>query len=135
MDKIFKIKSICDSYGGTMVSVAPGNIITIFYVTNSWVITVNLFRNFLIFACKFNGLRLYVPADTVFTEPCIDIHGHSLAVTAEYSCKPLLKRHYRTVKNTIRGGYCISSDNWVCIITPDRIVVPFRFILPRKIII
>ena len=100
--KGLKVKGISNPNGWIpMVSVAPGNIISVLYETNPGIITVIPFGHLRMRPLEADGLVGNLPLDAVLTEPWENIHTDGLTVTPEHSRKTIPEGNHCAVKNTV----------------------------------
>ena len=125
-----KIISVCDTDGGAVIAVAPGNVIPILDPCYPGIIAVLPLGHFRIVPCEGDGLMVDLPVDGVLAETCKDIHAHRQAVTAEHSRIAVLKRHHRAVENAVGDGNVMPADNRVLRIAPDGAVTVLGPLLP-----
>lgn len=84
-----------------MIAVTPSNPISVFNPCNTRVIFIFGFDHFRVTGFKLNRFMTNIPMNTIFTEPCEDIHLYSFVVTTEYAGEPIFERYDSTIENTI----------------------------------
>ena len=118
--------------GGAVIPVAPGYVILPVHKAHPGVVPVLPDRHIRI-TLKMDRLVLNLPMDAVLAEAGEDIHTHGPAVTAEHTCESVLKRHDRTVKNTVGIFCCVASDDGVAGIAPYGHMAVRRLRLPGEV--
>ena len=113
-----EIERIGHTDSRTVIAVAPGNIIAVLDKAHARVVAIHPCTDFLIIALELQRFFLDVPVYGIFTEPYVQPHATVSIVAAEYSCKPVAERYYRTVENTVGSGKQITRNNGVCHTAP-----------------
>lgn len=109
--KLLEIECIADTDSRSVITVAPGNPVAVFYPGDTWVILVFRFYHIGVSGLEFDWFVIDVPVDTVFTESRKDIHLYGFVVTTEYSGETVAERYNGTVEYTVGTRYLITSDN------------------------
>ena len=117
----------------SMIAVTPCDIISVLQEADPRIITVFPVKDLLIRSLEMDRLILDLPVNAVPASSCKNIHTDRSAVTTEYPCKAILKRNYRTVKNTVGNLISVSSDNRIFAVAPYRHGISFRLVLPWNI--
>ena len=91
----------CDSDSGTMVSVAPGDVVFVLYLDDSWVISVDPLSDFFVGAIELDGFLIDVPLDTVIRKSRMQGHSPVFVVAAEHSREPFPERNHRRVEDAV----------------------------------
>ena len=117
-------------------TVAPGDVVTVLNPANARVIAIFLAG----YARVAAGSRLEVdrlvvdlPVDAVIGEACEDVHLNRAVVAAENASELALKRDNCGVEDAVGSGDEITRNDRVVVITPNRLIVALRLILPRDV--
>src|SRR5574344_1678516 len=102
LEEFLEIECISDAYCRTIISIAPGNPISILYPCYTRVVLVFRLNHISISAFKNDRVMFYLPIYPVFTESGKDIHLNCFIIAAENTCKTFLEFNYSTIKDTIR---------------------------------
>jgi hypothetical protein len=131
--EFLEIKGISNSNGWTVVSIAPGYIVTILKPDNARVITILEFPNLRIFAQPIDRSIINLPVNPIITESPVYIHFALFVITTKNTGKSSLKWNYGTVENAIRGGNMVTRNNGIGTITPHDIRTALGAFLPWNI--
>lgn len=99
--KFLKIEGVPNTNRGAMVTVAPGNVETIFQPGHARVITIIGKGAFGILANPPDRLMVNLPMDSVLAEATVNVHMATLVIAAENASERAVERHNRAVENAI----------------------------------
>ena len=99
--KAFEVEGVSDTDSGTMIAIAPGNPVAVFYPSNAWVVLILRFYHLSIACLEHDRFVIDVPVDAVLAESGKDIHLHGLVVATENACETIFKGYYGTVENAV----------------------------------
>ena len=131
--KGIKVVGISNSYGGTVVAVAPGYIISIFQPANSRVIAVLKCSDLSILTVKLDALRLNFPIEAILASAGMDLHIPCGVVATEDSRESPFKRHHRTVEYAVRIGNSFPGNDRILCGSPEDVLVVFRTVFPGNV--
>jgi len=115
-----------------MIAIAPSDVITVFKSNDSWVIAILKSRNFWVVANPFNGVRIDLPIDSIFTEACMQVHDAPFVVNAENSRVTFIERNDGAVENAICPWDSVSGNDRVFAVTPNYIATIPWSLFPRE---
>jgi len=131
--KSFKIKGISNANRWTVISVAPGYVISVLKPDNPRVIPVLELTDFRIVRLPGNGIVINIPVEPITAETTVQVHLPPLIVTAKNTCKTILEGNDCRIKNAVGGWDPIARDDWIGSVTPDNILASGRTLLPWKV--
>ena len=99
--EFLEIESVADPDGGTMETIAPQYVITVLDPAYARVILVTAISTLWICIDPLDDVVIQLPIDPILAETAMHIHVARLVITAEYARECSIKRHNRTVENTV----------------------------------
>jgi hypothetical protein len=131
--EFFEVKGVSKADCGTVVTVTPDNVISVFDPYNTGVVCVNEFAYIGIVTDHFDGFGIDVPVDTVFGEACMDTHVTAGVIATENACKAILERNNCGVEDTVGIGEKISGNYGILRITPANFIIAGGLVFPRDV--
>jgi len=131
--EFLEIECVSKADCGTVVTVTPDNIISVFDPYDTGVIRINEFADIGIVADHFDGFGIDIPVDTVFGEACVDTHVTSGVIATENACKAVFKGNDCRVEDTVGIREKISGDNGILGIAPANFIIAGRLVFPRNV--
>jgi hypothetical protein len=116
-----------------MIAIAPGYIIAVFQPNYAWVVAILELAKLRIVIDPIDWLMIQLPVDAIQRETPVQVHIPLFIVTAENTCKTVLKWHNRTVKYAVGGWDKISGNDGVLAIPPNNLGRALRSVFPWKI--
>src|SRR5690606_27109155 len=102
LKKFDKIKSISNTNGWSVISIAPGNPISVFDKNHTRIILISRFNHFGITGFHLDRFMINVPIDSIFAKTNKNIHLNRFVIASKNTGKAISKRNNRTIKNTVR---------------------------------
>ena len=115
------------------VTIAPGDIITVFYEANTRVVAIHPFAHFGIVALKRQRFGMDIPMNGIFTEAHVQAHAAVRVVATEHSGITVTERHHGTVENTIGSRKQIARNDGIGRVAPHHFLRTDRTVFPRHV--
>ena len=132
--KRLEIRSFRNTDGCTVKILTPDDVIGIFYLHQSGIISVDRHKGLAFFIYKLNLIFIKIPMNCIFAASHVDIRNTVDLFPTEHADEFITVRHYGTVEDSGYSFYRISANNRVLTISPYRCSgMVFGFILPGYI--
>ena len=125
-----EIECIADTDGGSVVPIAPGDIVAVFQPGDTRVIAMLKWSQLRVIVDPLDRLVCNLPVDTILAKPCVQVHLTFLIIAAKDPGKTIPEGNDRAVEDAVGRRNQVPRNDGVSGVAPHQIIAIRWFIFP-----